>query len=235
MTKLSFYIIFVLSLIQVPLSDARAGVAERNIFLTRMLSLAEKPKPYFLINMGENKIQLMSKGVVLREWTSDKIRFTQGYLPIQSFALEKKNIQLAELRHAEPIEKKDTDTNTNAKNTSDNKTASNGTPDTKKESKYKPPPALDIEDMPSDYQLFLKGGASINVVTGTESHKSVMKRYLITPILALWPSSKKDDSAKMEIYFKDKTNSQTLFWSFTEGTECIILPPESGDKKDFQF
>jgi hypothetical protein len=89
--------------------------------------------------------------------------------------------------------------------------------------------------MPSDYQLFLNEGISINIVSRVESYKSIMKRYLIAPILATWPSSRKDDTAKIEIFFKDKTNSGTFFWSFTEGTECIILPPGSGDKKDFQF
>jgi hypothetical protein len=218
-----------------PLTYTNAGVTERNIFLTQVLSLAEKPKPCFLINMGENKIQLMAKGVVLKEWTSDKIKFTQGYLPLQTLMLEKKSVQLDQLRQAEPIEKDDTATNTNVKNTSDIKPVTNTAADTAKDNKYIPPPALDIEDMPSDYQLFLNGGTSINVVTQAESHKSVMKRYLITPILALWPSSEKDDSAKIEIFFKDKTTSRTLFWSFTEGTECIILPPGYGDKKDFQF
>jgi hypothetical protein len=235
MTKIIFYIFFALVLVFLPLSNAISGVPERNIFLTRMLSLSEKPKPYFFINMGENKILLMAKGIVLREWVADKIRFTQGYLPIQTLTLEKKNIQLAELRHAEPIVKDDAATSTNVKNTSDSKTVSNATVDLKTKSEYKPPPALDIEDMPADYQLFLNGGISIDIVSQAESYKSIIKRYLITPILALWPSSKKDDMAKIEIFFKDKTNSRTLFWSFTEGTDCIILPPGSGDKKDFQF
>jgi hypothetical protein len=235
MTKISFYIICLLAPVILTLSDAEAGVSERNTFLTQMLSLAEKPKPYFLINMGENKIQLTAKGIVLKEWTADKIRFTRGYLPIQTFTLEKKNIRLADLRHAEPIEKDDASANTDVINTNDNKSVNNGAPDIKKDSGYKPPPALDIEDMPTDYQLFLKGGTSINVVSQAESYKSIMKRYLIKPILALWPSSKKDDTSKIEIFFKDMTNSRTLFWSFTEGTECVILPPGSGDKKDFQF
>jgi hypothetical protein len=252
MTKIYFYIICMLAPVLLPLSDTNAGVTERNIFLTQMLSLAEKPRPYFLINMGENKIQLMAKGVVLREWTADRIRFTQGYLPLQTLMLEKKSVQLDQLRHAEPIEKSDAAANTNA--TSDIKTVNNAAADKTKDSKYVPPPALDIEDMPSDYQLFLNDGTSINVVTQAESSKSVMKRYLITPILTLLPSSKKDDSAKIEIFFKDKTTSQTLFWAFPERkkvgveekkekekeereekTECIILPPDYGDKKDFQF
>jgi hypothetical protein len=73
------------------------------------------------------------------------------------------------------------------------------------------------------------------VVTQAESYTSIMKRYLITPIVSLWPFSKKDNSTKIEIFFKDKTNSRTFFWAFTEGTECIILPAGYGDKKDFQF
>jgi hypothetical protein len=220
----SFHIISVIFLILFSLSRAESGEAERNIFLTQMLSLAEKPKPYFLINMEENKIQLISKGIVLRDWTADKIVFSQGYLPLQTCMLEKKSIPLAQLRHAEPIEENET-ANTNTVN---------GTIDVKK-TESKPYPSLDIEDMPSDYQLFLKGGASISVVSKAEDYKSAMKRKLINPILALWPFSKRDKSAKITVFFVDKTNSQTLFWAFTEETECIIIPSGYGDKKDFQF
>lgn len=215
-----------MALLLLPLSDAESGVAERNNFLTQMLSLAEKSGLYFVINMEENKVQLMSKGIVLREWTADKMTFISGYLPLQTFTLEKKSIQLDKLRHAEPIEKDDTATDTNA---GDNKT------DGKPKSTYIPAPALDIEDMPSDYQLSLKGGVSINVIAGTESNLSVMKRYLVAPLCALWPSSKKDGAARMAVYFKDRTNSQALFWAFREGTECIIVPPGSGDKNDLRF
>jgi hypothetical protein len=235
MAKIYFYIICVLALLILPLSRAHAGIEERNVFLNQMLSLAEKPKPYFFINMGENKIQLMARGVVLREWVADKIRFTQGYLPLQTLVVEKKSIQLSQLRHAEPIEaEEDTATNITVKNSSDNKTAGNGTVQTSKTESNRFP-SLDIADMPTDYQILFNGSASINVVTQAESYRSVMKRYLITPVLSLWPFSKKDNSGKIEIFFKDKINSQTFFWAFTEGTECIILPTGYGDKKDFQY
>jgi hypothetical protein len=233
--KFSFQIIFMFFLVLFSLSHAESGEAERNIFLTQMLSLAEKSKPYCLINMGENKIQLIARGLVLREWTAEKIGFTHGYLPLQTLEVEKKSVQLSQLRHAEPIEsEEDTSANTNVKNSNDNKTTGNGAAPTNKteNSRF---PSLDIEDMPSDYQMFLKGCASINVVTHAESYMSVIKRYLMSPILALWPSSKKDGSAKIEVFFKDKTNSRTLFWAITEGMECLVVPSGYGDKKDFQF
>ena len=218
-----------------PLPNEKAVIVERNNFLTAMLSLAEKPKHYFLFDIREKKFFLMNRGVVLREWTVDQIRFTGNPVPVQPISLVSKNIQLAELRHKVNVNDESIN-NTSTNNTSDNKASDN-----KKEGEFKLD-ALEIDDMPTNYILFLNGGISINVRSQPEGFKSTVKNiahsfmwYTYYPILAIWSSHKKNTFTVIDISFKDKKEAQALFWASTEETECILLFPGSGDKEALQF
>jgi hypothetical protein len=240
MTRNFFYIIFIMFMILQPLSSAKAGVAERNVFLTEMLSLAEKPKSYFIINLGENKIVMMARGIVIREWIVDDVEFMGEPLPVKPFLLESKSINLAELRINVDIQDKVVNNtganNTDADNNNGNKTGDDNTGDSKKPKKYELP-AMEIDDMPADYQLFLNGGATINVKSRSEGSGIFysFKRYAYYPILALWASFNKSTSTKIDMSFNDKTEAQALFWAFTEESECIILPPGTEDREDFKL
>jgi len=237
-------------LILQPLSDAKAGIAERNTFLTEMLSLSEKPKQYFIFNIEENKILLMIRGIVLREWTVDHMMFTGTPLPIKSFSLESKSVQLAQLRYHikvdDPSDNNNGSNNTNAGSTTANSADAKNAGDKKAGDNKKPAKfpldALEIDDMPTDYQLFINGGISINVRSQPEAADAkiknatyLLKWYLYNPIIAIKSYFNKTTYMKMDIFFKDQTEAQALFWAFTEGTECIILFPGLGDKDDFKF
>lgn len=230
-----FYILFLISLISQPLSNEKAVIIERNKFLTAMLSLAEKPKHYFLLDIREKKFFLMNKGIVLREWTVDHVRFTGDPVPVQPFSLVSKNIQFADLRHKVNVNDESVN-NTGTNNPSDNKANDN-----KKEDKFELD-ALEIDDMPTNYRLSLNGGISINVRSQSEGFGSIIKDtahsimwYTYYPILAIKSHYKKDKFTVIDISFKDRKEAQALFWAFSEGTECILLFPESGDKEAFQF
>jgi len=245
MTRIPLYIIFAIFLILQPLSDAKAGIAERNVFLTEMLSLSEKPKQYFIFNIEQNKILLMERGIVLREWNVDHMMFTGTPLPIKILSLESRSVQLAQLRyHINVDDPGDTSNGADANKTGDTstkKTGDNKTGDNKKPAKF-PLDALEIDDMPTDYQLFINGGISINVRSQPEGIDTrikdavyLLKWYLYNPILAIKSYFNKTTYTKMDIFFKDQTEAQALFWAFTEGTECIILFPGLGDKDDFKY
>jgi len=230
-----FYILLLTSLSSQPLSNEKAVIIERNKFLTAMLSLAEKSKHYFLVDIREKKLFLMNRGIVLREWSADQVRFTGDPIPVQPFSLVSKNIQLADLRLNVNVDDESVN-NTSTNNSSDNKTSEN-----KKDDKYELE-ALEIDDMPTNYQLFLDGGISINVRAQSEAFGSTIKHiahslmwYTYYPILAIWSSFKKNTFTVIDISFKDKKEAQALFWAFTEETECILLFPESGDREAFQF
>jgi hypothetical protein len=232
----SFYYILLLTFISSqPLSHEEAGITlEKNTFLTAMFSLAQKPDYYFLFDTREKKIFLMSRGIVLREWSADQVRFTGDPVPVQIFSLERKNIQFSELRHN--IDVDDNSVNdTGADNINDNKTGEN-----KKEDKFELE-ALEIDDMPTSYKLFLNGGISINIRTDkgfgsvfkNTAHSIMWHSYY--PIRAIWSYLKKDTFTAIDISFKNKKEAQALFWAFADEAECILLFPGSGDREAFQF
>ena len=244
MTRFYFHIIFVMLLILQPVSGARAGVAERNSFLTEMLSLAEKPKSYFLIDLGENKLILMARGISIREWTVDTIRFIGDPLPVKPFFLESKSVQLASLRNNIDIdgpEVKEVTASDDAKDKADNKKSDNKEGAAKKVKKFELV-ALELDDMPANYDLFLNGGTIINVRSQDEGSDSFIKNtanklkwYAYYPLLAISSYYHKTKFTKIDMLFKNKTESQALFWAFTEETECIVLPPGTENRGDFQF
>jgi len=240
MNRISLYIIIVMFLVLQPLLIAKAGVVERNIFLTEMLSLSERPKSYFLINMEENKILLMARGIVIREWVIDEIRFTGEPLPVKPFVLEKKNINLDDLRiHTTGTYevKNDADADDiDIVNNGNNKTSEDRSGAVKKATKYELP-AMEMDDMPTDYILFLNNGITVNVNSQSKGPGILysFKSHIYYPILALWASLYKNSFTQIDIFFKDKTEAQALFWAFTDGTECIILPPGSENREDFQL
>jgi hypothetical protein len=222
-----------------PLPEAEAGIVERNNFLSIMLSLAEKPKSYIILNIGENKISLMMRGIVLREWKIDEIRVTGEPVPVKPFPVVSKDIQIDQLRLNVNIDDASEDdtitTNSTNNNASDNKTSD------KKDSKYKVP-AMELDDMPANYRIYFDEGISINVSSHAESFIETVKNSLISlkwrayyPILAIWSSHKKDTFTKIDIFFKDKTEAQALFWVLTDGTECLFLPPGSKHKEDYKL
>lgn len=237
MNRFSLYIVIVTLLAFQPLSIAKADVVERNNLLTQILSLSEKPVSFFLIKMEEKKIMLMAKGVVIREWVVDELRFAGEPFSMQPFVLEKKSINLDDLRihtngQDEVISNTDADdADSPAKVVT--ATSGNKSGDMKKAKKYELP-AMEIDDMPTDYALFLNGGITINVSSGSEGPGMLysLKQYTYYPILALWASLNKDSFTKIDLFFRDMTEAQALFWAFTDGTACIILPPGS---EDFQI
>jgi hypothetical protein len=245
MTRIYFYIIIVMFLTLQPVSRVKAGVVERNSFLTEMLSLAEKPNSYFIIDLSERKLILMARGISIREWTVDKLRFMGEPLPVKPFLLESKSLQLESLRNHIDIDgpevKEISSGDNNTRDTADNKKSDNKDSSIKKVKKFELI-ALELDDMPADYSLFLSGGAIINVRSQAEGSDTFIKKtgsflkwYVYYPLVAISSYYHKTAFTKIDMSFKDKTEAQALFWAFTEKTECIVLPPGTENRDDFQF
>jgi hypothetical protein len=240
MTRINFKILLLTFFVLCPFSSANAGTAERNSYLTQVASLAEKPKQYIIFNIDEGKIDLMIRGIVLREWSVDKINFTGLPVQLKPFPLMSKSVQLAQLRRHVNVDDENEDNASDKsvlENNGDNKNAA--------DAKSKKPfelIALEIDSMPADYQLFFDEDISIDVKTKVEGYKATfkdnidkIKPYLIAAISIIRPSHNEIKSTKIEIVFKDKTEAQALFWAFTEGTECLFLPRGSKGNEDFKM
>ena len=230
-----YYILFLTFIRSQPLSNEKAGITlEKNSFLEAMFSLAQKPDNYFLFDIREKRIFLMSRGIVLREWFADQVQFTGDPVPVQIFSLERKNIQFSELRHNIDVDDNSVN-NTDPDNIGDNKTGEN-----KKEDKFELE-AVELDDMPTSYVLFLNGGISINIRTHegfgsffkNTTHSIMWHAYY--PIRAIWSSLKKDTFTAIDISFKDEKEAQALFWAVADKAQCILLFTRSGDREAFQF
>lgn len=243
MNRIIFHIIFLTLLIIQPVSKAIAGIEERNIFLADVLSLAEKPKAYFIIDLGTNKITLMARGISIREWTINKLQFSGKPPSVKIFTLEKKSIKLDDLR---PVST--TDDILNAANTTatpNNSTQNNKTDDKKapveKKSAYEII-ALEIDDMPPSYSLFFNEDMIFNVISHTQESTAFIKKiinsfkqYACDPVLELWNSHHQKTNTEINISFDDKAEAQALFWAFADGMECIILPPGAKNAEDYKL
>ena len=230
------YILFLTLLTSQPLSHEEARIAlERNAFLTTISSLAQKPDQYFLFDIREKKILLMSRGIVLREWSADQVRFTGDPVPVQPLPLVRKSIQFSELRHNISFDDDSVD------NTGANKADEDKTQDNKKEDKFELD-ALEIDDMPTSYILFFNDGISIQIRAQRKGLGSTLKNavhsfiwYACYPIRAIWSSLKNSTFTSIDISFKDEKEAQALFWASPEEISCVLLFPESGDREAFQY
>jgi hypothetical protein len=229
------YIFFLTLLSSQSLSHEQAGITlEKNSFLTAMFSIAQKPNHYFLFDIRGKKIFLMSRGIVLREWIADQVRFTGDPVPVQIFSMERKNVRFSELRHNIDVDDNSTD-DSDADAIGDNKIEEN-----KRGGKFELD-ALELDDMPTSYVLFLNGGISINIRTHkgfgavfkNTSHSIMWHAYY--PIRAIWSSLKKDTFTAIDISFKDEKEAQALFWAVADEAECILLFSGLGDREAFQF
>jgi hypothetical protein len=223
-----------------PFSGANAGMVERNSFLTQIATLAEKPKQYIVFNTDEGKIDLMIRGIVLREWNVDKLIFTGETIQFRPLPLISKSVQLAQLRRHVNVDDESED-NASDKSILENNGNDKSSAD-KKVKKGFELIALEVDSMPTDYQLFFEEGISIDVKSKEEGYKAAFKdkidkfkTYLAAAVSMIRPSSDEKKSIKIEIIFKDKTEAQALFWAFSEGTECLFLPRGSKGNEDFKM
>ena len=235
-----FKILFFTFLLLQPLSIANAGVAERNDFLKQLLSLAEKPKQYVILDARAGKISLMIRGIVLRDWKADQMELSGEPIPVKPFPLMSKSIQMAQLRHHVNIDDESED-NASDKTTIDKNADSKGSNGDKSKNKFALI-ALEVDSMPTDYQLFFDEGITINVRSKAEGYNATfkenidrLKSYFFAAIHAVWPSHDEKKSIEIDMFFKDKTEAQALFWAFSEGTECLFLPQNPNGSEDFKL
>jgi hypothetical protein len=235
-----FKILFFAFLVLQPVSLANAGVAERNNFLTQLLSLAEKPKQYVILDAQAGKISLMIRGIVLREWKVDKLELSGEPIPLKPFPLINKSIQMVQLRHQVNIDDESED-NASDKTSIDKNADNKGSNGDKSKNKFALI-ALEVDSMPTDYQLFFDEGITINVRSKAEGYNATfkenidrLKSYFFAVIHEVWPSNDEKKSTGIDVFFKDKTEAQALFWAFSEGTECLFLPQNSNGSEDFKL
>ncbi|HLP46082.1 MAG TPA: hypothetical protein VK469_09050 [Candidatus Kapabacteria bacterium] len=195
----------------VPENQAITAIEEK-LILDAELELSKNPDLYLIFDLREKKIKLKVKGLLLRQWEVDSMRLFGNPIPVTPLPLARKSTLYRPKRE-------------------------NITPNGKEEKKDSAEAkvqAFEVGSMPSEYTLIIGGEIKISIRTKPEDRFFArlanfgldIKWYTAPPLLALWHKYKKmKPFTLIDIVFKDKKEAQALYWIFTEGAECIIIPP----------
>jgi hypothetical protein len=177
-------------------------------FLETELSLASSSGLYFIVDIGERRIDLKAKGIFLRTWTIEKIRIWGDPVLTNPVSLMKKSALFPPTR--EKIKP-----NENAE----------------EEASFELE-ALELKDMPSIYRLGLERNISIYVRPKSTGWASFLRKigptlrwYFYPPLRTLWTKLKKKSFTAIDITLENKDESKSLYWAIGENPPFIILPP----------
>lgn len=187
-----------------------ASTYRENKFLEEEYVLAKAPGFYFLFDLRNKRIELKSKGIVLRTWDPQRVRFWGSSVPFRALALTRKTALTLPQR----------------------KVLNPGEEETAPKPQAKPGEfeleALEIKDMPLVFALELEDGTNISVVgkeKGVKKFWSFLKWHVGMPLKTLKLHQKKRTMSLIEIRFDDPKEGQALYWALTEGIKGLVWFP----------
>lgn len=188
-------------------ADEVRDLKVENELLESELVLAQKAELYFIFNMKDKKVYLKTRGAARKEMPIERAKAWNLNAASKPQALLKKSALFKPKR--DEIDPKE--------NASDSPKIEID--------------ALELEDMPSRFKLVLENGLVIKVrptssglMSYPEKLWSWLTWHISSPLLTVWHSFGKTPYSSLIIYI-DKKDAQSLYWSFYEGTRCIIFNP----------
>ncbi len=188
-----------------PPGEERA--AGRNNLWQPEYQLARTPQIYVLFELGEKKILIKARGVVLKELPIEACSVWGTPVPPKPLPLLSKNA----FRKPQRMEIK---------------------PTAKEEEEPSAFQAIQLEDMPARYRLNFDGDIRIYVRPKSEgvlltvlNFFSFLKSNLFTrPLGFLWNELHGETFTEIVIYLDEK-DARSLYWAFPDGFFCIIAAP----------
>lgn len=189
-----------------------ASLSGENAFLEAELSLAAGPNIYLVFDLPGRSVLIKARGVTLSAIPVERAAIEGRPVTVGPHALLGKEVVLLPPRR------------------SNIKPGGQGGGDGFKVK------ALELEDMPSAYGLYLDGNIAIQVSPSGGDFASTMKSLqsfvlerLLLPVMN--PAEPLLESRFSVIRMKlDYADAQSLYWSFLEGSKCLVLagdaPPE---------
>jgi len=183
----------------------------KNQLLNLELELASEPQIYFLLNLGEKKLELKARGLVLKEWKIARIRRWEAHPELKILTLEKKSALFAPKR----------------KKIKPGEIDSSGTFELE---------ALELKDMPTVYTLKFKEGVKIYVRPGAKKlggHLASLgfffRWYGWFPLRNLFSRILKKPIKTIEITLASGDEAKAIYWGLLEGMKGVIytLPERS--------
>lgn len=189
-------------------ADELRDLRIENELLESELVLAKKAMVYFIFNLKEKKVYLKTRGATRQEMPIERAKvWNLNATPKTQALLNRSSLFKPKRDQINPNENEDDSSGTFEIN------------------------ALELEDMPSRFKLVLEDGLVIKVRPASRGIMSYPERFwssltwhISSPLFTVWQSLGKSPYSSLIIYL-DKKDAKSLYWSFHEGTRCIIYNP----------
>ena len=192
-------------------SKGPAAIMSEEKRLGAEYDLARKTKYYFILYLGDKKIELKVRGVVLRTWKIDGIRFW-GAPEFEgkggTIVLDKKTTLKAPARTIIKPGQEEA-----ARSTDPSKFDLN---------------TLELDDMPESFELYFNTGLVVKM-KAKKAEVGFFKKLaasfedgVLMPIRRYRQSKKDQTISELEITFDNPNEPKAIYWCFVEGVEGII-------------
>ncbi len=173
------------------------------------LSLANSDELYFIVDIGDKRIDLKARGIMLRTWKIERVLLWGDPVPSNPVSLMKKTTLFPPKR--EEIKPDETG----------------------EESTYELE-ALELVDMPSSYRLGLERNIAIYIRPKSTGWTSSLKKigpvirwYFYHPAKTIWTKANKKPFTVFDIILENKEESKSFYWALSQNSPFIILPPNN--------
>jgi len=198
----------------------RAALAKKQETLNAEYGLAKEAKFYFVFDVLGRKIELRVRGMVLRTWPIESMRFWGK--PDFTGAVEL--VKKTTLKAPERIVIKPGETETPAPAPAATTPAPAANP---AEFQLE---ALELKDMPTRFGLDLDNGLHISIRARTGGSPGMASRlrdawrwYIALPLRDLTASRRSQGFSELELVFADGKDPQSIYWHLFDGIKGIIL------------
>ncbi len=200
----------------------RAALAKKQDTLTAEYSLAKDAKFYFVLDVEGRKIELRVRGMVLRTWPIESMRFWGR----PDFSGTVDLVKKTALKAPERIVIKPGDTEASIKVP----TPKPGTSVLTATAADYDLEALELRDMPTRFSLDLSNGLHISVKARTGGSPGLGARlrdawrwYVGLPLGNLFGERKDKAVSELELVFAEGKDPQSIYWHLFDGIKGIIL------------
>jgi hypothetical protein len=172
--------------------------------LTSESELAKEPRFYFVLDVRQKNLELRVKGMALRAWKLQSMRFWGK----PAFS---KTVQLVKKSTLKPPQR-------NVIKPGEAAAAA------KDPGKFELE-ALELKDMPRSFSLDFDNGLHVSVKTsekGLKALKEEVRWYGLLPVRSFFSSRNGKPLSELELRFANEKDAQAIYWIFYEGIKGLV-------------
>lgn len=196
----------------------KAALAKKQDSLTAEYGLAKEAKFYFVFDVLGRKIDLRVRGMVLKTWPIEAMRFWGQ----PDFSGSVEMVKKTTLKSPERIVLKPGETEAPIV-----KPAAAGAASASADYDLE---TLELRDMPKRFGLDLDNGLHVTVTAKTGNSmgfgtrmKEAWRWYVRMPLMNLFGPKKDKGLSELELIIADEKDAQSIYWHLFDGIKGIIL------------